>query len=91
MYNFAKAYRRIQNPLPITESIGSKASNGHTKDTTRLFNGPWYDPVGEHICTQPFKMWNRLRFHPFLKVVQIFQKHKSDANKQDFETKLNLT
>ena len=36
-------------------------------------------------------MWNRLRFHPFLQVSQIFQRRKSDANKQDFENKLNLT
>ena len=31
-------------------------------------------------------------FHPFfLQVSQIFQKRKSDANKQDFENKLNMT
>ena len=36
-------------------------------------------------------MWNRLRFHPFLQVSQIFKKRKSDANKQDFKIKLNLT
>ena len=30
-------------------------------------------------------------FHPFLQVSQIFQRRKSDANKQDFENKLNLT
>ena len=35
----------------------------HTKDTTPLFHGPWHDPVGEHICAQPFRMWDRLRFH----------------------------
>ena len=38
-----------------------EASNGHTKDTTPLFHGPWHDPSGEHICAQPFRMWNRLR------------------------------
>ena len=27
----------------------------------------------------------------FMQVSQIFQRHKSDANKQDFENKLNLT
>ena len=27
----------------------------------------------------------------FMQVSQIFQKRKSDANKQDFENKLNLT
>ena len=36
-------------------------------------------------------MWNRLRFIRFLQVSQIFQRHKSDANKYDFENKLNLT
>ena len=36
-------------------------------------------------------MWNRLRFICFLQVSQIFQRRKSDANKQDFENKLNLT
>ena len=36
-------------------------------------------------------MWNRLCFIRFLQVSQIFQRCKSDANKQDFEKKLNLT
>ena len=36
-------------------------------------------------------MWNRLHFIRFLQVSQIFQRRKSDANKQDFEKKLNLT
>ena len=36
-------------------------------------------------------MWNRLRFICFFRVSQIFQRRKSDANKQDFENKLNLT
>ena len=62
-----------------------EASNGHTKDTTRLFHGPWHDAVGEHICAQPFRMWNRLRFHMFMQVSQIFQRRKSNTNKQDFE------
>ena len=68
-----------------------EASNGHTKDTTRLFHGPWHDSVGKHICAQLFRMWNRLRFIRFLQVSQIFQRRKSDANKQDFENKLHLT
>ena len=69
------------------------ASNGHTKDTTQLFHGPWHDPVGKHICAQPFRMWNGLRFHLFLHVSQIFQRRKNDANREDFEVeaKLNLT
>ena len=36
-------------------------------------------------------MWNRLRFIRVLQVSQIFQRRKSDANKQDFENKFNLT
>ena len=36
-------------------------------------------------------MWNRLWFILSLQVSQIFQRRKSDANKQDFENKLNLT
>ena len=36
-------------------------------------------------------MWNRLCFIRFLQVSQIFQRCKSDADKQDFENKLNLT
>ena len=36
-------------------------------------------------------MWNRLSFIRFLQVSQIFQRRKSDANKQDFENKFNLT
>ena len=36
-------------------------------------------------------MWNRLRFIRFLQVSQIFQRRKSDANKQDFENEFNLT
>ena len=36
-------------------------------------------------------MWNRLRFIRFLQVSQIFQRRKSDANKQDFENLFNLT
>ena len=36
-------------------------------------------------------MLNRLRFIRFLQVSQIFQRRKRDANKLDFENKLNLT
>ena len=68
-----------------------EASNGPTKDTTWLFHGPWHDAVSKHICAQPFRMWNRLRSIRFLQVSQIFKRRKSDANKQDFENKLNLT
>ena len=36
-------------------------------------------------------MCNRLRFHTFMQVAPIFQRRKSDANKQDFANRLNLT
>ena len=36
-------------------------------------------------------MWNRLCFIRFLQVSQIFQRRKSDANKQDFKNEFNLT
>ena len=68
-----------------------EASNGHTKDTTRLFHGPWHDPVGKHICAQQCRIKNRLHFLLFLQVSQIFQRRKSDANKQDFEKELSST
>ena len=85
--------RSIQKSFANRRVEDWEASNGHTRDTctTWLFHGPWHDPVGEHISTQPFRMWNRLCFHPFLQVSQIFQRHKSDANQRDFENKLNLT
>ena len=91
MYNLARAYRSIKNPMPMARVEDWEASNGHTKDTTRLFHGPWHDAVGEHICAQPFRMWNRLRFHMFMQVSPIFQRRKSNANEQDFENKLNFT
>ena len=84
MYNLAKAYGNIENPFVNRRVEDWEAINGHTKDKTRLFHGPWHNAVGEHICAQPFRMWNRLRFHTFLQVSQIFQRRKSDANKQDF-------
>ena len=91
MYDMAKAYRSIKISIANRRVEDCEASNDHTNDTTRLFHGQWHNPVGEHICAQPCRMWNRLRFHPFLQVLQIFQRRKSDANKQDFENKLNLT
>ena len=87
-----KPTEALKNPSPIAESRTGKPAKGHTKDTTRLFHGPLHDPVGEHICAQPFRMLNRLCFHPvFFRFSLIFQWRKNDANKQDFEIKLNLT
>ena len=90
MYNLAKAYRSIKKSIANRRVEDWEASNGRTEDTTRLFHSPWHDGVGEHICAQPFRMWDRLRFHLFLQVSQIFQRRKSDANKQDFENKFSL-
>ena len=91
MYNLAKAYGNIENQFANRRVEDWEASNGHTKDRTRLFHGPWHNAAGEHICAQPFRMWNRLHFDTFLQVSQIFQRRKSDANKQDFLKQLNLT
>ena len=54
---------------------------------------PWSmtRPSWRSLCAQPCRMWNRLHFPPFLQVSQNFQRRKSNANKQDFENKLNLT
>ena len=91
MYPLVKAYRSIQKSIANLRVEDWEASNGSTKDTTRLFHSPWHDPVGKHLRAQLCGMWNRPRFHSFLQVSQIFQRRKSDANKQDFENKLNLT
>ena len=91
MYNLAKAYRGIKKSMANRRVEDWEASNSRTKDTTRLIHGSWHDRVGQHICEQPFRMLNRPRFHPFLQVSQIFRRRKSDANKQEFENKFNLT
>ena len=83
-----KPTEAFKNPSPIGESRTGKPGMVALKIQ---LDGPQLDRVGEHICAQPFRMLNRLRFHPFLQVSQIFQRHKSDANKQDFENKFNLT
>ena len=91
MYDLAKAYRNMQKSIANRRVEDWEASNGRTKDTTQLFHGPWHDPVGEHICAQPFRMWNRLRSHPFFAGLTNISKTQSDANKQDFENMLNFT
>ena len=50
MYDLAKAYRSIKTPIANRWVEDWEASNGHTKDTIRLFHGPWQDHVGEHVC-----------------------------------------
>ena len=87
MYDLSKAYRSMQKSIANRRVEDWEASNGHTKDKTRLLHGPWHVFVCEHI----FRMRNRFRFIRFMQVSQIFQRRKSDANKQDFENKFNLT
>ena len=86
MYNLAKACRSIKNPLPIAESRTGKPATVTLKIQLDCFTV--HDTT---LWAHPFRMWNRLRFHMFMQVSQIFQRRKSDANKQDFENKLNLT
>ena len=50
MYDLSKAYRSMQKSIANRRVEDWEASNGHTKDTTRLFHGPWHVPLGEHVC-----------------------------------------
>ena len=50
MYDLSKAYRSMQKSIANRRVEDWEASNGHTKDTTRLFHGPWHVSMGEHIC-----------------------------------------
>ena len=50
MYDLSKAYRSMQKSIANRRVEDWEASNGHTKDTTQLFHGPWHVSVGEHIC-----------------------------------------
>ena len=87
----AKAYRSIQNSLPNRRVEDWEASNGHIKDTTRLFHGPWHDACSQtHMCAA-IQDVKQTRFRPFSQVCQIFRRRKCDANKQDFEVQLKLT
>ena len=91
MYNLAKACRSIENLLPIAESRTGKPAMVTLKIQP--------DCSTVHDLT----LWANIfvRSHwgcgtdsvpsVFLQVPQIFQRRKSDANKQDFENKLNLT
>ena len=64
MYDLVKAYRNMQKSIANQWVEDWEASNGRTKETTWLFHDPWDDPVGKHICVQPFRIWNRPGFHP---------------------------
>ena len=91
MYNLAKGYRSIKNPLPIAESRTGKPAMVTLKiqpdcstvhDTTLWAN----IFVRSHLVCGTDSV-----FHMFMQVSPIFQRCKSDANKQDYENKLNLT
>ena len=91
MYNLAKAYRSIKNPLPIAESRTGKPAMVTLKiqpdcstvhDTTLWAN----IFVRSHLVCGTDSV-----FHMLMQVSPIFQRRKSDANEQDFENKLNLT
>ena len=91
MYNLAKAYRSIKIPLSIAESRTGKPAMVTLKiqpdcstvhDTTLWAN----IFVRSHLVCGTDSV-----FHMFMQVSPIFQRRKSDTNKQDFENKLNLT
>ena len=84
-----KPTEACKNPLPIAESRTGKPAMVTLKiqpDCSTV-----YDMFLWVKIYVPFRMWNRLSFIRFLQASQIFQRRKSDANKQDFENKLNLT
>ena len=91
MYNLAKGYRSIKNPLPIAESRTGKPamvtlkiqSDCSTVHDTTLWANIF---VRSHLVCGTDSI-----FHMFMQVSPIFQRCKSDANKQDFENNLNLT
>ena len=65
-------------------------------DATRLFHCPWCDPVGLHtgirIYVETCGMGNNLTDSVFARLTNIWKKkRKGDANKLNFEIKLNLT
>ena len=82
----------------IRGRLETGASVGLTKDTTRLFHGLWHDHFSDyigigmvHICAESFGLGNSLRNYRFYVSLTNISKRKSDANKQDFESTLNLT
>ena len=91
MYDLSKAYRSMQKSITNRQVEDWEASNGHTKDTTRLFHSPWHVSVGEIYVRSHLGCGTDSVSSVFLQDSQIFQRRKSDANKQDFENKLNLT
>ena len=81
--------------IMIRGRLETGASIGLTKETTRLFHGPWHDHVSKYIgigiCVESFGLGNSLRNYRFYVSLTNISKRKSDANKQNFERMLNLT
>ena len=79
----------------IRGRLETGASDGLTKDTTRLPHGRWHDHVSEYtgigICAESFGLGNSLRNYRFYVGLTSISKRKGDANKQNFERVLNLT
>ena len=69
-----KPTEAFKTPLSIAESRTGKPTMVPLKI---LFYRSGHYPVGERIYAQSFRMWNRLRFHPFMQVSQIFQRQKA--------------
>ena len=88
MFNLSKTFRSLKNPLQIAESTA------RWSHYARLVHGPWSERFGFSkgisICAEPCGMW-RVHKTLLLHVSQIVQTRKSNANKQDFEIKLNLS
>ena len=81
-----KPTEAFKNPSPIAESRTGKPSMVALKiqlDCSTVHDKTMWANIFMHShlgC-----------FHPFLQVSHIFQRRKSDAKKQDFESKFNLT
>ena len=67
MYNLGKAYRNIKKSIANRQVEDWEASNGHTKYTTRLFHGPWQNPVAGIVFGRDFDILTFLWpiSHPF--------------------------
>ena len=91
MHDLSKAYRSMQKSIANRRVEDWEASNGHTKDTTRLFHGPWHVSGANIYVRSHLGCGTDSVSSVFFQVSHIFQRRKSDPNKQDFENKLNLT
>ena len=91
IYNLAKAHRSIKKPSPIAELRTGKPAMVTLKiqlDCSTVNDMTTWANI--YVCIHVGCRINSILIR-FLQVSQIFQKCKSDANKQDFENKLNLT